>query len=167
MGRSLSRCTVFFLGIALLVFVAFPVAADDVTLPDDLRQFIVDNVTDEQKDVLEEASEALEAGVSEQFIEGAVQSALDAGLTGEDIKVMLEDLGETYEEGTGEDLDQIVEDHLQGDNGDDDDGDLDDDDDVDTDEEGDSHNGDEGEEGGDEGEEDGDEGDEDDDEGDD
>ena len=117
-------------------------------------------------DVLEKAAEAVEAGVSADFVDAAIDEAQAAGLSDGDVEEMLEDLKEAYEDGTGEDLNAIVADHIAGnesdaDIDDDDDGDLDDDDDGDIGDDNDSDDGDGGDD------DDGDDGDDGDDDGDD
>jgi hypothetical protein len=128
-------------------------------------------------DVLEKAAEAVEAGVSMDFVDAAINEARAAGLGDGDVEEMLEDLKEAYEDGTGADLNAIVADHIAG-NGsdadvdDDDDADVDDDDDadVDDDDDGDLDDDDDGDvfddsgsddDDGDDGDDDGDDGDDD------
>jgi hypothetical protein len=91
-----------------------------------------------ENDVQEKAAEAIEVGVPADFVDGAIGEARAAGLDDGDVEEMLEDLKEAYEDGTGKDLDAIVNDHItgnvsDGDVDDDDDGDVDDDDDGDMD----------------------------------
>ena len=91
-----------------------------------------------ENDVQEKAAEAIEAGVPADFIDGAIGDARAAGLDDGDVEEMLEDLKEAYEDGTGKDLDAIVNDHITGNVSDDDVDDDDvDDDDVDDDDDGD------------------------------
>ena len=89
-------------------------------------------------DVLEKAAEAVEAGVPAEFVDAAIEQARTAGLDNGDVEEMLEDLKEAVEDGNGQDLNAIVDDHIagyepDGDVDDDDDGDVDDDDDGDVD----------------------------------
>ena len=89
-------------------------------------------------DVLEKTAEAVEAGVSADFVDAAIDEARAAGLDDGDVEEMLEDLKEAVEDGNGQDLNAIVDDHIagyepDGDVDDDDDGDVDDDDDGDED----------------------------------
>ncbi len=89
-------------------------------------------------DVQEKAAEAVEAGVSADLVDAAINEARAAGLGDGDVEKMLEDLKKAYQDGTGEDLNAIVADHIAGNGSDadldnDDEGDLDDDDDGDLD----------------------------------
>ena len=91
-----------------------------------------------EDDVLAKAAEAVEAGVLADFVYAAIEQARTAGLDNGDVEEMLEDLKEAVEDGNGQDLNAIVDDHIagyepDGDVDDDDDGDVDDDDDGDVD----------------------------------
>ena len=101
-----------------------------------------------EDDVLAKAAEAVEAGVPAEFVNAAIKQARTAGLDNGDVEEMLEDLKEAVEDGNGQDLNAIVDDHIAGyepdgdvdddDDGDDDDGDDDDgDDDSDDNDDGD------------------------------
>ncbi len=124
-------------------------------------------------DVLEKTAEAVEAGVSADFVDAAIDEARAAGLDDGDVEEMLEDLKEAVEDGNGQDLNAIVDDHIagyepdgdldddDGDVDDDDDGDVDDDDDgdVDDDDDGDDDDSDDGDDDSDDGDDDSDDGD--------
>ena len=119
-------------------------------------------------DVLEKAAEAVEAGVPADFVDAAIEQARTAGLDNGDVEEMLEDLKEAVEDGNGQDLNAIVDDHIAGNDSDadvddDDDGDIDDDNDSDDDDDddGDDDDSDDGDDDGDD--DDDDDGDDDDD----
>ena len=76
-------------------------------------------------------------------VDAAIKEARAAGLGDGDVEKMLEDLKKAYQDGTGEDLNAIVADHIAG-NGSDADLDNDDDGDLDNDDEGDLDDDDDG-----------------------